>query len=180
MWGPWTSWPWTNHGELALVQSVHAILLISIQPKSTHEVHQCLPLEWQLCHALKNHWCTHQKITILDACWAVWTCTHMKFRELLGYTVRASSFPSPGIDFFISPGWLSKSVHCAGSGIMQNFKEKREKHQLILREGIPMMLSHHPSETCDATGLQYYRKQSNDGARKWFKNKHGSWQHITM
>ena len=34
-----------NHRELALVRSVHAILLISIQPRSTHEAHQSLPLE---------------------------------------------------------------------------------------------------------------------------------------
>ena len=44
----------TNHREPALVRLVHAILLISIQPKSTHEAHQYLLLERQLRHPPEN------------------------------------------------------------------------------------------------------------------------------
>jgi hypothetical protein len=69
-----------------------------------------------------------------------------------------SSLPSTNVDLFIVLGRLSESVRCAGRDIGQIFDKKRKKRQLIVKEGVPMMRSRHPSKAGDITGPQYYGK----------------------
>jgi len=89
---------------------------------------------------------------------------------------------SPSIHFFISPGRRNEAVRCAGSNIGRILDEKKRRRQLIVREGVPMMPSLHPSKEGDASGPQYYGRRSiaTNGAKAGFRNKRGSWRHITM